>query len=228
MAPVLKTGVPERVPGVRIPPSPPVTLVTRLTSFFTTSLNLLLRLSSEHSIAVEERPFGQKPSSPASRRSDRQRQAFLLQTCIAIHGLAGSSCYPREGPEAESDCESFPFEDRRRKSTAHPTTSSHQSQCWKRAEETVGTLDGETDVQGVVMWPDATAGIRWVRTCPRLIKHSPFLNWRIQYPISTRQFVQISSFALRTSWTSQLRLGLKLHSNGHRLWNYYCLIASPL
>jgi hypothetical protein len=109
-----------------------------------------------------------------------------------------------------------------------PTTSSHQSQCWKRAEETVGTLDGETDVQGVVMWRDATAGIRWVRTCPRLIKHSPFLNWRIQYPISTRQFVQISSFALRTSCTSQLRLGLKLHSNGHRLWNYYCLIASPL
>ena len=26
MAPVLKTGVPERVPGVRIPPSPPVLL----------------------------------------------------------------------------------------------------------------------------------------------------------------------------------------------------------
>jgi hypothetical protein len=24
MAPVLKTGVPERVPGVRIPPSPPL------------------------------------------------------------------------------------------------------------------------------------------------------------------------------------------------------------
>jgi hypothetical protein len=31
MAPVLKTGVPERVPGVRIPPSPPVPyLVLRL------------------------------------------------------------------------------------------------------------------------------------------------------------------------------------------------------
>jgi hypothetical protein len=26
MAPVLKTGVPERVPGVRIPPSPPLLL----------------------------------------------------------------------------------------------------------------------------------------------------------------------------------------------------------
>ncbi len=27
MAPVLKTGVPERVPGVRIPPSPPFAFV---------------------------------------------------------------------------------------------------------------------------------------------------------------------------------------------------------
>ncbi len=28
MAPVLKTGVPERVPGVRIPPSPPLHLLS--------------------------------------------------------------------------------------------------------------------------------------------------------------------------------------------------------
>jgi hypothetical protein len=28
MAPVLKTGVPERVPGVRIPPSPPYLVVS--------------------------------------------------------------------------------------------------------------------------------------------------------------------------------------------------------
>jgi hypothetical protein len=53
----------------------------------------------KHSIAVEETQIGQKPSSPAAGSGHRQRQAFLLQACNAIHGLARSSSRARARPE---------------------------------------------------------------------------------------------------------------------------------
>jgi hypothetical protein len=52
MAPVLKTGVPERVPGVRIPPSPPLPFKSyRPCSPRLVALSGLTELSTQHHVA---------------------------------------------------------------------------------------------------------------------------------------------------------------------------------
>src|ERR1700733_5441704 len=63
-----------------------------LTSFFTTSLYNLRDSLLESQYCCRGEGNGEESESTVAGRSDRERQAFLLQTCDAIHRLAGPGC----------------------------------------------------------------------------------------------------------------------------------------
>jgi hypothetical protein len=75
MAPVLKTGVPERVPGVRIPPSPPLHLLSSTYELVISSLISKWRMTSE------------SPVQPYQTNPDQQRSPLLPSGAFSASNL---------------------------------------------------------------------------------------------------------------------------------------------